>query len=474
MNKLYYLLVILLTSPLLVKAQSNYVATTPNSVNPPGGVNTLVGPSAGNLTLTGILNTFLGAYAGEGNTSGYENAYIGADAGGNNTTGYQNAYIGNYAGFTNLTGYQNAFLGYQAGFNCRTSTNVYIGYNAAYDNLNGSGNAFVGTQAGYNSNGSGNVFIGTNAGYNSFADFNSFVGNEAGYSNTSGINNAFLGYRTGYANTTGSSNTFLGWRSGRVNTTGSSNTFVGSEAGVASTTGVGNTFVGQQAGYNVTTGNHNIIIGPKSGTAVTTSDDNVLIGYNSQADDGLYNATAIGSGTRVAISNALILGNQANVGIGTSAPMARLEVVSESPDASGLRLTNLTSQSKSTQVADQFLTVNEKGDVVKARYQLRISNASEWSDNVFVPGYQLRPLASVAAYIGQHGHLPGVPSAAQVVKAGVDLVKMNATLLEKVEELTLYSIQQEKIIQHESEELQAIKREQTQLKQMLQQLLNQK
>ncbi|MFD2935099.1 hypothetical protein [Spirosoma flavum] len=55
-----------------------------------------------------------------------------------------------------------------------------------------------------------------------------------------------------------------------------------------------------------------------------------------------------------------------------------------------------------------------------------------------------RPLGSAAAYIGQHGHLPGVPSAQEVVESGVDLVKMNAKLLEKIEELTLYCIQLEK------------------------------
>lgn len=159
------------------------------------------------------------------------------------------------------------------------------------------------------------------------------------------------------------------------------------------------------------------------------------------------------------------------MGIGTSAPTARLEVVSEAIDASGLRLTHLTSQSKPVQATDQFLTVNEQGDVIKARYQLRITNANEWSDKVFTPSYQLRPLPSVADYIRLNGHLPGIPSAEQVVKAGVDLAKMHAILLEKVEELTLYSIQLEKTTQQQNQELQAIKQEQAQLKQLLQQLL---
>ncbi|WP_227686880.1 hypothetical protein [Spirosoma arboris] len=256
-----------------------------------------------------------------------------------------------------------------------------------------------------------------------------------------------MGAFAGNSNTTGINNSFVGAHAGLNNTTGINNSFVGAYAGFNNTTGINNSFLGNQAGSNVTTGNNNIIIGPNSGTAITTSDDNVLMGYNSQADEGIFNGIAIGSGSRVASSNSLILGNGVKVGIGTSAPKNKLEVVADETDNSGLRLSKLTSQSKPSQATDQFLTVNEKGDVVKARYQLRINTANEWSDQVFLPTYQLRPLATVASYIAQHGHLPNIPSAEEVVKVGVDLVKMNATLLEKVEELTLYSIQLEQELQ---------------------------
>ena len=155
----------------------------------------------------------------------------------------------------------------------------------------------------------------------------------------------------------------------------------------------------------------------------------------------------------------MILGNQANVGIGTSVPKTRLEVVSETAGASGLRLSNLTASSPSVQSTDQFLTVNEKGDVVKARYQLRINNPSEWSDKVFAPGYQLKPLSEIKKYIDANQHLPGVPSASEVARDGVDLVRMNAKLLEKVEELTLYLLEQQKankVMKAEIDELRAL------------------
>lgn len=93
---------------------------------------------------------------------------------------------------------------------------------------------------------------------------------------------------------------------------------------------------------------------------------------------------------------------------------------------------------------------------------------------MFNPTYHLRSLSSVAAYVGQHGHLPNVPSAAEVVKEGVDLVKMNATLLEKIEELTLYSIELEKKASQQAAVNRQIRSEVDELRQLVNQLLAKK
>lgn len=69
---------------------------------------------------------------------------------------------------------------------------------------------------------------------------------------------------------------------------------------------------------------------------------------------------------------------------------------------------------------------------------------SGWADHVFEAGYELMPLSEVEAYIALHGHLPGLPSAAEVAANGVDLGESQALLLEKVEELTLHLIKLEK------------------------------
>jgi hypothetical protein len=69
-----------------------------------------------------------------------------------------------------------------------------------------------------------------------------------------------------------------------------------------------------------------------------------------------------------------------------------------------------------------------------------------WSDYVFAPGYRLAPLSEVEQHIKADGHLPGIPSAAQVAEHGVTVGEMQAKLLAKIEELTLHQIEQEKAI----------------------------
>lgn len=67
-----------------------------------------------------------------------------------------------------------------------------------------------------------------------------------------------------------------------------------------------------------------------------------------------------------------------------------------------------------------------------------------WADYVFADDYQLRSLEEVEKHIKKHKHLPDVPTAADVQQQGLDLANMDATLLKKVEELTLYLLQLKK------------------------------
>ncbi len=89
--------------------------------------------------------------------------------------------------------------------------------------------------------------------------------------------------------------------------------------------------------------------------------------------------------------------------------------------------------------------------------KVRVSTAgADWPDYVFSLDFKLKTLPELETYIKANKHLPEVPSAKEVGKEGLDLGKMDATLLKKVEELTLYLIEmnknQEKLIR-EVEEL---------------------
>lgn len=71
--------------------------------------------------------------------------------------------------------------------------------------------------------------------------------------------------------------------------------------------------------------------------------------------------------------------------------------------------------------------------------EVKVENAN-WPDYVFSKSYELPSLQSTEEHIREKGHLPGIPSAAEVKQNGVDLGEMNAKLLQKIEELTLYLI----------------------------------
>lgn len=70
-----------------------------------------------------------------------------------------------------------------------------------------------------------------------------------------------------------------------------------------------------------------------------------------------------------------------------------------------------------------------------------------WSDFVFKPNYDLLSIHELELYIKNFQHLPGIPDEFEVLENGVLLGEMNAKLLQKIEELTLYLIEQNKEIE---------------------------
>lgn len=85
------------------------------------------------------------------------------------------------------------------------------------------------------------------------------------------------------------------------------------------------------------------------------------------------------------------------------------------------------------------------GGILTEKIKVAVStDAVNWSDFVFAKDYKLRSLAEVESYVKAHHHLPEIPSSEEVYKNGLDLAQMDAKLLMKIEELTLYMIELKK------------------------------
>jgi len=106
-----------------------------------------------------------------------------------------------------------------------------------------------------------------------------------------------------------------------------------------------------------------------------------------------------------------------------------------------------------------LLAVN--GVITSKEVQVTIEG---WSDFVFNKDYELKDLAEVESFIEENNHLPDIPSEKEVLENGIQVGEMNARLLQKIEELTLYMIEQNKKTDKLVEEVQGLKSENELLK----------
>ena len=133
----------------------------------------------------------------------------------------------------------------------------------------------------------------------------------------------------------------------------------------------------------------------------------------------------------ITYSNALILGDfPAN-----SAALFHLNASISSSDSNLFIVEN----------KDQRLLQLSSDGILRAR-EIIVDADPNWPDYVFEKDYSLMSLIETENYINENGHLPGIPSAESIQETGLDLGEMNRLLLEKIEELTLHVIEQQKEI----------------------------
>lgn len=107
-----------------------------------------------------------------------------------------------------------------------------------------------------------------------------------------------------------------------------------------------------------------------------------------------------------------------------------------------------------TNIADANYKLFVEG-AIRAR-KIKI-DADTWPDYVFEPGYNLLSLYEVEQYIKSHKHLPEIPSVDEISKNGLDVGDTQALLLKKIEELTLYLIEQNKRLDDQEKEIRNLK-----------------
>ncbi len=151
----------------------------------------------------------------------------------------------------------------------------------------------------------------------------------------------------------------------------------------------------------------------------------------------------------------------ANVGIGTNSPIFNLDVAKSgrfrerllissgnSPAAADLHVrtstTNTSARLLLVENTERKLLQLDNSGMLRAR-EIKV-DMQNWPDYVFKKEYTLLPLHEVESFIKENGHLPNVPSAEELEEDGLNLAESNRMLMEKVEELTLYLIEQNKRI----------------------------
>ncbi|MDL5051456.1 hypothetical protein QQ054_36230 [Oscillatoria amoena NRMC-F 0135] len=94
-----------------------------------------------------------------------------------------------------------------------------------------------------------------------------------------------------------------------------------------------------------------------------------------------------------------------------------------------------------------------------------------WPDFVFTKGYHLKPLLLLEKEIDSLGHLPQMPSATEVKETGLSLAKVTATTVQKVEELTLYAIEQQKQLDELKKQNELLEKQNAELKKQQEELM---
>ena len=409
-----------------------------------------------------------------------QNVFFGYQAG--ITGGLSSVAIGYQALYTGV-GIYNVAVGDQALYSCtplphnRGDYNVGVGSQSLYSNTSGGGNTAIGHQALFNntSNGS-NTGFGYQSLYNNISGGgNTAIGSNSGSSLTAGNNNVFLGSGTASSKSDAQNSMALGY----LTTITADNQFMYGNSSVAyhifQAGNVGIQTTNPISQLQVGNGLPKTSIGDLNGSAYTgyigfnlsriPNGTGTWITENNGTDNGgsaifgspngalfftKINSTGASNQTGLTDVNiynhtSMIIDYTGNVGIANLYPYAKLDIYANRGDAgmAAIIVRDVKPTAMPTDNSNVNFLVYSNGYVYARDIHVQLGT---FPDYVFKKEYKLMPLSEVESYIKENSHLPEVPSAAEVKEKGLDLGDMDATLLKKVEEQTLYIIDLQKQI----------------------------
>lgn len=351
-----------------------------------------------------------------------------------------------------------------------------------------------------------NVFLGVNSGLNTDPAATGIIsiGQAAGYG-ANGTGNIYMGYAAGYFHRNGNDNILIGNNNdlnGNIADNISNAVSIGTNVHVfeSNRIKIGNSIQNTGIGLLVNqTPDHTLVVGKRrqSGLDVNAGALAVLgSSYNSHFNYSNTEDTYIRGGkllSKVYVNEQnggdVILGSPttSQIGIGTSTPdvnaRATIQTASDFTTALVIRnpsnsiefktflggpangnsfsmgtsgsspialYTNSANRIFITAAGNVGIGTDNPTNKLSVYGNIRstevIVETANWPDYVFNKRYQLQPLAEVEKYIQQNNHLPNIPSANEIEKSGLQLGDMQKRMMEKMEELTLYIIQQQKEI----------------------------
>ncbi len=447
--------------------------------------------SGNNDSRDGDKSVFSGKSAGQSTTDNADyNTFIGWEAGRYLTSTDNNVFVGARAGYR-MSGSQNVFIGrlaagFSHGSNQSNSNNAIIGYMAGYELTTGPSNSILGARAGYNiSSGGYNAIIGSNAAYQITTGYsNVYVGSGSGYNSTSALGNVSIGRDAGYVLTDGEYNVMIGYNAGR-NASGDNNVFLGKNAGYNET--------GSNKLYVENTSTSDPLILGDFSTNDLTFNGNVTIPIVTSGSDGLqpnntYSNIVVANSTgQLFYRDASTIGSTFDFSADhtyTGTPTFNDYIIfgnEEVPPTpiEGMLYYDRNVSWDTNNGFNQHFTGNDGGAIahynpedgwgalistanmqwITARFdniythEVNVAPSNQWPDFVFNNDYDLKSLEYIESYIKENSHLPEIPSAKEVEENGVMLGEMNSLLLQKIEELTLHLINQNKQIKNLNERI---------------------